>query len=355
MYKILVINPGSTSTKCAVYHDADLVIKSILHHSNQELAQFKNIADQYDFRKHLIVRWLDEEHIPLDFDVIVGRGGLIRPVHSGIYAVNESMCHDLLSGDYGEHASNLGGLIARDLADDLPHCRAVIVDPVVVDELQDVARVTGHPLIERKSIFHALNQKAVARLYAKEIGKPYESLNLIVAHLGGGISVGVHKGGLVIDVNNALNGDGPFSPERVGSVQDFELVDLCFSGRYTKNEIKKMMVGSGGLTALLGTNSAKEVEQRALSGKDSKAALVWEAMAYQVGKYIGGAAAVLCGKVDAILLTGSIAHSRYFIDYVSNMVEFIAPIKIYPGENELKAMADAALRLLNGEEKCLQY
>lgn len=348
MYKILVINPGSTSTKFAVYHDEESVFQKTLRHQGEELAPFNSVAAQYEFRKETILKALKEENIPVDFDIIVGRGGLTRPVISGVYEVSEEMRKVLLSAEYGEHACNLGGLIAADIAKELG-CKAVIADPVVVDELQDVARISGHPELPNISIFHALNQKAIARRYAKEIGKKYEELNLIVAHLGGGVSVGAHHFGKVIDVNCALGGNGPFSPERVGTVSAVGLMNLCFSGKYTQQEVKRMLVGNGGLMAHLGLNDAYQVELRAESGKDPHAALVFNAMAYNVAKEIGAKATVLKGKVDAILLTGGIAYGKGFCKYIEDMVGFIAPVKIYPGEDELGALASSGLRVLNGE------
>lgn len=283
-----------------------------------------------------------------EINAIVGRGGLVKPIESGVYEVNEALINDLNNPPLGEHASNLGGLIANDIAKSLNNgTKAYIADPVVVDELQDVARLTGHPDFTRVSIFHALNQKAIARTYAKEIGKKYEDINLIIAHLGGGVSVGAHDHGRVIDVNNALDGDGPFSPERSGSLPTGQLVKLCFSGKKTEAEIKKMLKGAGGLVAYLGTNDAYEVEIKAK--EDPKYKLVQDAMSYQVGKAIGEMAAVLKGKVDGILLTGGIAHNPFLVDYVKEMVGFIAPIKVYAGEDEMRALAMNGLMVLRGE------
>ena len=353
MKKILVINPGSTSTKFAVYHDEEAVFTKTLRHQGEELAPYPNVASQYEFRKETILNALKEEGITIDFDIIVGRGGLLRPIASGVYEVNEDMRETLLAAKYGEHACNLGGLIAADIAKGLG-CKAVIADPVVVDEMQDVARISGRPEIPNVSIFHALNQKAIARRYAKEVGKAYEELNVIVAHLGGGVSVGAHQKGKVIDVNCALGGDGPFSPERVGTLSASGLMNLCFSGKYTKDEVKKMLIGNGGLMAHLGLNDAYQVEIKAEKEGDPQAKLIYDAMAYQVGKAIGDKAAVLKGKVDAILVTGGIAYGKGFVKYIADMVEFIAPVKVYPGEDELGALASNGFRVLNGEE-CLKY
>ncbi len=348
MYKILVINPGSTSTKFAVYHDSEAVFTKTLRHQGEELAPYPNIASQYEFRKETILSALKEENIAIDFDIIVGRGGLLHPVVSGAYEVNEAMREDLLSAKWGEHACNLGGLIAADIAKSIG-CKAIIADPVVVDELQDVARITGMPELPIVSIFHALNQKAIARRYAAEVNRPYEELNVIVAHLGGGISVGAHQKGKVIDVNNALGGNGPFSPERVGTLPASALIELCYSGKYTREEMKKKLIGNGGLMAHLGLNDAYQVELRAESGNDPHAALIYDAMAYNIAKEIGAMATVLKGKVDAILVTGGIAYGKGFVKYIADMVDFIAPVKVYPGEDELGALASNGIRVLNGE------
>lgn len=353
--KILSINPGSTSTKIAVFCNEENVFLKNIKHSAEDLAAYKNIADQFEFRKDIILKELAEAGINIqELNYIVGRGGLVKPIPSGVYEVNPALIADLKKGVQGEHASNLGGLIAQDLANAIPGTRAFIADPVVVDELQAIARVSGHPLMERISIFHALNQKAIARTYAREIGRPYESLNLIVAHLGGGISVGAHKEGKVIDVNNALDGDGPFSPERSGGLPVGALAKLCFSGQYSLDEIKKLICGKGGYVGYLGTNDAYQVEKNAEAG-DEKAKAIQDAMAYQVAKEIGAMATVLKGKVDAILFTGGIAYSKAFVANVSEMVSFIAPIKVYPGEDEMKALAMNAYMLHKGEIEIKNY
>jgi butyrate kinase len=280
--------------------------------------------------------------------VAVGRGGLVKPIESGVYPVNGKMKDDLRAGFSGQHASNLGGLIADEIASSIPGAVAYIVDPVVVDELQSVARISGHPAIERKSIFHALNQKAVARLYANSIGKAYEELNLVIAHMGGGVSVGAHKKGRVIDVNNALSGDGPFSPERSGGLPSSQLVDLCFSGKYSHSELKSMLVGKGGMAAYLGTNNFIEICKMAESG-DMKAILVRDAASYQVVKEIGAMAAVLKGEVDAIILTGGLAHQESYMKRIESMVDFIADVVVYQGEDEMKALAYNGLLALDGK------
>ncbi len=346
---ILAINPGSTSTKIALFEEEILVFEKAIVHSNKELAEFEKVSDQFHFRKELIISELQDRKVNLArIAIVVGRGGLIKPIESGIYKINERMIQDLRSGVFGQHASNLGGLIADEIASGLQSADAFIVDPVVVDELQDVARLSGHPSIQRRSIFHALNQKAVARLYAATTGKKYEDLNLIVAHMGGGISVGAHCSGRVIDVNNALNGDGPFSPERSGSLPAGQLADLCFSGNYTHDEIKSMLTGKGGMVAYLGTNSFREVREMAESG-NKEAELVIKSFIYQAAKEIGAMAAVLEGKIDAILLTGGIAHNESVIKSIAKQVGFLAPVKVYPGEDEMKALAYNALLALDGK------
>ncbi len=344
---ILVINPGSTSTKFALFEEEQMLFEKTLAHSHSDIADYKNITDQFEFRKNLIMQELSDRNCdPGRIAVVVGRGGLVKPIESGIYEVNEKMIADLKSGLLGQHASNLGGIIAHDIAVTLPEAKAYIVDPVVVDELQPVARISGHPAIERISIFHALNQKAVARTYAATAGKNYEYLNLIIAHMGGGISVGAHKKGRVVDVNNALHGDGPFSPDRSGTLPAGQLADLCFSGKYTHTEIKSMITGKGGMVAYLGTNSFKDVCKMAGEG-DRKAILIRDAAAYQVAKETGAMAAVLEGKVDAIILTGGLAYNAAFVNLIKSMVQFIAKVVIYPGEDEIRSLAFNGLLALN--------
>jgi butyrate kinase len=353
--RILVINPGSTSTKIAVYQNYTAIFLKSIKHPYEELKKYPRVTDQFSFRKDIILHELKAAEIDLDsIAVVIGQGGMLKPIQSGIYEVNEAMRHDLMEGFLGEHASNLGGLIAHDLVLTLPNAKAYIADPVVVDELQDVARVAGHPQFKRYSIFHALNQKAIARSYAHSHDKKYDELNLIVAHMGGGISVGAHSNGKVIDVNNAFDGEGPFSPERSGTVPAGQLVKLCFSGEYDIEKVKKMIVGEGGLVAYLGTNDAYKIELKAKSG-DKEALLVQNAMSYQVGKIIGEMATVLKGEVDAILLTGGIANNNMVTDYIKSMVKFIAPVIVYPGEDEMKALAQNALRVIRGEVECKIY
>ncbi|MCK9256151.1 MAG: butyrate kinase [Bacteroidales bacterium] len=355
IYKILAINPGSTSTKIAIFeNDKNIFLKNIKH-SSEELKPFENITDQYEFRKNTILNELKDAGIDVNqINCIMGRGGLSKPIPSGVYKVNEEMKNDMVNSPLGEHASNLGALIADDIAKNLNNVAAYIADPVVVDEMEDIARISGHPNFERISILHALNQKATARRYARETNQIYEDLNLIVVHLGGGISVGAHKKGKVIDVNNALNGDGPFSPERSGTLPAGQLMSMCFSGKYTKAEIGLMLKGKGGFTAYLDTNDAYEVEMRAKQG-DEKAQFISDAMAYQVAKEIGSCATVLKGEVDAIILTGGIAYNKQFCSFIDDMTKFIAPMKIYPGEDEMSALAMNGLMVLKGELKPKEY
>jgi butyrate kinase len=352
---ILSVNPGSTSTKFSIFEEDKLVFENTLRHSSEELHRFKKITDQFQFRKDLILNELKERNIELHrIKAIVGRGGLLKPIESGVYKINKKMLTDLLSIEYGQHASNLGALIANDISLSLPGSESFIVDPVVVDELQDIARISGHPQIPRRSIFHALNQKAVARTYAEKIGKKYEDLSIIVAHMGGGISVGAHYKGRVIDVNNALDGDGPFSPERSGGLPSGQLAELCFSGKYNLAEIKSMITGKGGMVAYLGTNSFVEARKLADSGNPN-AMLIRNAISYQIGKEIGAAAAVLHGKVDAIILTGGLAYDDENVSIITKMVEFISKIVVYPGEDELKALAYNALLALEGKIPVRNY
>ena len=346
--RILVINPGSTSTKIAVFENESNVFLKNIKHSVEELKQFKSIIDQYEFRKTAILKQLEEADQDINtITCIMGRGGLTKPIQSGVYEVNESMKYDMLNSPFGEHASNLGGYIADNIAKGLKNVKAYIADPVVVDEMEDIARIAGHPKFERISIFHALNQKVIARKYARENDLVYENINLIIVHLGGGISVGAHFKGRVIDVNNALNGQGPFSPERSGTLPTQQLVNICFSGDYTLAEVKLMIKGEGGIFAYLGTNDAYEVEMRAKNG-DEKAQFISDAMAYQVAKEIGAMATVLKGDVSAIILTGGIAYNKQFCSYIEEMVSYIAPLKVYPGEDEMASLAMNGLLLLQG-------
>ncbi|WP_353892352.1 butyrate kinase [Proteinivorax hydrogeniformans] len=352
--RILTINPGSTSTKIAVFEGDNPLYEETLRHSAEEVGKFDSIIDQYEFRKEVILNSLDNQGINLSkLSAVVGRGGLLAPMAGGTYEVNEKMLEDLKVGILGQHASNLGGIIANEVAKQL-NIPAYIVDPVVVDEMEDVARISGMPELERKSILHALNQKAVARRAAEDLGGEYQDFNLIVAHMGGGVSVGAHKGGRVIDVNNALDGEGPFSPERSGGLPVGDLVKLCFSGKFTQEEIKKKITGKGGLVAYLGSNDGREIQEMVDKG-DEKAALVYEAMAYQVAKEIGSCAAVLKGEVDGIVLTGGLAYDKGLVKWINDRVEFIGKVMVYPGEDEMLALAEGGLRVLQGKEQAQTY
>lgn len=353
-YKILAINPGSTSTKIAIYENENLIFKETISHSNSDLEKFDRISDQFEYRKKIILDTVKEQKFNMsELNAIVGRGGNMRPVEGGTYKVNEEMVGDLTVGVMGQHASNLGGIIADAIARDL-ELSAYVVDPVVVDEFEDYARISGIPEIKRKSKDHPLNQKAVARLAASELGGVYSDYNFIVAHMGGGISIGIHKKGRIIDVNNCLDGEGTFSPERSGSLPVGSLVEMCFSGKYTMHEIKKKITGKGGLVAYLGTNDAREVKKKIAEG-DGYAKLIYETMAYQISKDIGAAATVLKGKVENIVLTGGLAYDEDLVQWIKERVEFIAPVKVYPGENEMQAMVQGVIRILNGEEKLKVY
>ncbi len=350
----LIINPGSTSTKIGVFEDETLLFEETLRHSTEEISQFAAIVDQKDFRKKIITDLLAEKNFDMkSLDVVVGRGGMLKPIPGGTYAVTDELLNDLRIGVQGQHASNLGGIIAREIGDGLG-IPSFIVDPVVVDELQPVARFSGIPELPRTSVFHALNQKAVAKRYAKEAGKPYEALRLIVVHMGGGVSVGAHVDGRVVDVFNALDGDGAFSPERAGALPTGALIKLCFSGKYTEKEVYGKAVGNGGFNAYLGTNDMREVTRRADAG-DENAALVKEAFIYQVAKDIGSMACVLGGNVDRIIVTGGIAYGTDVVNALREKTEWIAPFTVYPGEDELLALAQGAIRALNGEEKVMEY
>lgn len=352
--KSLIINPGSTSTKIGVFEDETLLFEETLRHSTEEISRYDTIVDQKDFRKKIITDLLESKNFDMkSLGVVVGRGGMLKPIPGGTYEVTEELLADLKVGVQGQHASNLGGILARELADEIG-VPAYIVDPVVVDELMPIARYSGMAEIPRGSIFHALNQKAVAKRYAKEIGKPYESLRLIVVHMGGGVSVGAHEGGRVVDVFSAFDGDGAFSPERAGGVPCGALVKLCFSGKYTEKEIYSKLIGKGGFNAYLGTNDMRDVTKRANDG-DEKAAEAKAAFLLQVSKDIGSMACVLNGKVDRIIVTGGIAYGAEVVAALKERAEWIAPFTVYPGEDELLALAQGALRVMKGEEKPMVY
>lgn len=354
MYRILAINPGSTSTKISVYDDETELFEKTIVHTEKELSNFKEIIDQLEWRKSLIENTLKENGIDIKTcSAIASRGGMMKPLKGGAYILSDAILNDLKAINVNGHASNLAAFIAKSISDKL-NIAAYVIDPVVVDEMSDIARITGLPEIQRVSRFHALNQKAVALLAAKELGKRYEEINLIVAHLGGGISVGAHLKGHVVDVNDALEGDGPFSSNRSGGLPVGPLIRLCFSGKYTEKELIKMVTNQSGITAHLGTNQMKTVEENALSGSE-KSELILDAMCYQVAKSIGAAAAVLEGKVDAIVLTGGIVKGKYTAEKIIKRVSFIARVLLYPGEEEMRALTNGVLRVLRGDEKAKIY
>jgi len=344
--RILAINPGSTSTKVAVFEDENRVFSKSIAHSPEEIAQFDKITDQYGFRHELIIDTLKSAGQKLDFDAVVGRGGLAKPVEGGVYIVCEEMCDDMRRCRH-QHACDLGCILAYDIANEVG-CPSYVADPGVVDELCDYARVSGSPMMERVCIWHALNQRAIARRYAKSIGRRYEDLNLIICHLGGGISVAAHDHGRAIDANNALNGEGPFSPERAGSLPACDLIRLCYSGQYTEEQLMKRIAGQAGLTAHLGTNDVRKVIEM-IDGGDEHAQLILDAMIFHVAKAIASEGAVFFGKVDAILLTGGMAYSDYVIDRLKPRIEYLAPVHVFPGEDEMEALASNALGVLRGE------
>ncbi len=350
---VLVINPGSTSTKVALFKGDENIIQENLSHSSNEIEKFEKIVDQFDYRKEMIIAWMQEMSYDLkSLKAVVGRGGLLKPMPSGTYIVSDEMIEDLKIGIQGEHASNLGGIIAKSIADplDIP---SFIVDPVAVDEFEDIARISGLPQIKRKSLLHALNIKAIAHRVANDRDKKVEDLNLIVAHLGGGISVVPLKKGKMIDTNNA-NEMGPFSPERVGGLPSGDVVKMCFSGKYTPAELKQKMRGKGGLVAYLGTNDARDVI-RMIEDGDKNAKLIFDAMGYQIAKEIASMATVLKGEVDAVVLTGGVAYSDYLTRYIRERVEFIAPVIIKAGEDEMKALNEGVIRVMNESEKAKIY
>lgn len=353
-YKLLIINPGSTSTKIGVYEDEREILEETLRHSSDKIGKYPTIVDQLDFRKDVILKVLEEKNFDIKtLNAVVGRGGMLKPIPGGTYEVTDALVADLKKGVQGQHASNLGGILAKEIGNEL-NVPSFIVDPVVVDELEEVARISGVPELPRKSKFHALNQKAVAKRFGKESGKGYENLNLIVTHMGGGVSVGAHKQGKVVDVNNALDGDGPFSPERAGGVPVGDLVKMCFSGKYSEKEVYSKLVGKGGCVAYLNTNDFRDVLKLSEEG-NKEAQLIYDAFIYQVAKEIGAMATVLEGKVDKIILTGGMAYSEKVVGDITKRVGWISEVKTYPGEDELLALAQGAIRVLDGEEKAKEY
>ncbi len=360
MHRVLTINPGSTSTKVALFEDETSVFVETIRHSSEQIAAFDHIADQYEMRHETIVALLQEKGVDLNtLDAIVGRGGVLRPIPSGTFRVNQDMLDELCTPKEREHASNLGAILAHEIAltAGIP---AFIVDPVCVDEFDPIARVSGLPEIERRSLSHALNLKAAARRAAQEMGKKYSEVNLVVVHLGGGISMAAHCKGRQVDVNQALDGTGPFAPERSGGLPVGDVVRMCYSVppyehvHLAYDEMFKKLAGKGGMTAHLGTNDAVEVERRIASG-DAHARLIYEAMAYQIAKEIGLMATVLKGDVDAIVITGNLAHSDMLLNWIQERVAWIAPVRVYPGEDEMLSMAQGALRVLRGEEAPRTY
>lgn len=351
---ILIINLGSTSTKIAISKSGTMLFTESVNHPAEELKKYKTIIDQYELRENTILKVLADKGLSLDeINGVASRGGNMKPIPGGIYEICPAMIDDMKSGKYGQHPNMCGGIVAHALGKRLG-IPALTVDPPTVDEMCTSAQYSGIPQIKRQSSFHALNQKATARKIASRLGKNYEEVNLIVAHLGGGISVGAHRNGKVVDVNNALDGDGPFSPERAGTLPAGDLVKLCFSGDYTKEQVLRLVQGGGGLVAYLGTTSGLEIEKRISEG-DAVAAEVFEAMSYQVAKEIGACTAVLMGRVDAIALTGSLAYSQRLTESLKEKVSFIAQVLLDPGENEMEALAAGAMRYFNGEEKLSIY
>lgn len=353
--KILVVNPGSTSTKVAVYEYTRNIFLTNIQHSFSELSKFDRVVEQYEYRKQKVLDILSLEGFNLnEFNIVISRGGLLKPMESGVYRVNDAMINDIKK-PMAEHISNIGGYIAKDIADMIGNgVQAYVVDPSCVDEFDDIARLSGLPELPRKSFLHTLNQKAVARRYATEYNRSYGDINLIVTHMGSGITVGAHRKGRIIDVNNGLDGDGPFAAERAGTIPAGQLVDLCFSGKYTQPEIRKLLTGFGGMQAYLGTCNAVEVERMIQNG-DKNAELVYSAMAYQVAQSIGAMATVLKGDVEAILLTGGLAHGKIFTEMISERVSFITKVLIYPGEDEVHALAMNGLMILKNEIKAKEY
>jgi len=352
--KILAIDPGSTSTKVALFEDEELLYKETIRHKQKEMITFEFVKDQTEFRLKLIEKFLKKVKTDLEsIDAFIGRGGLMKPVKSGVYLVNDRMIEDLMSNKFGEHASNLGGVLAKELADkvDKP---AYIADPVVVDEMSSVAKISGLNGISRRPLWHALNQKAVGKKYAEKIGSKYENLNLIIAHLGGGISVGLHKHGRVTDVNNALDGDGPFSPERTGSLPVGEVYELAFSGQYTLDQIKKLNYGFGGLVSYLNTSDAEEVSDMISEGH-LFAKRVMKAMVYQIAKEIGSLYAVTRGNLDAIIITGGLAYNQDVLQPLLEYLDHLGEIIVFPGEDELESLAFNVMQIQNNKQELKIY
>ena len=355
-YKVLAMNFGSTSTKVAIYEDDKEVMIQTFRHSNEEMAGISNMEENAAFRKGVIMSYLKEQGVDLSqLDAIVGRGGLMRGIEGGTYIVNDNMLKDLHSCQYGYHVCNLGGILANEIGGELGK-PAYVVDPPVVNEVADVAKLSGHPDFPRRALFHALNQKAIAKRFAEESGRPYESLNLIVAHMGGGTSVGCHRQGKVVDVNNGLEGEGAFTGERCGGLTALDVVKATLSGQWgsTYAEIRHELCMKSGLVGHTGTNDGREITRRIAEG-DKQAELAYRTMAYQVSKEICALAAPLMGKVDAILLTGGFAYDKMLMGWIEEYVGFLAPVYVYPGEDEMLALAQGAMRVLTGKETAKVY
>lgn len=353
MYKVLAINPGSTSTKISVAHDDKLLFVEDIKHSRDELSQFEKISDQYEFRKQHILSELEKRGIPLDFDATVGRGGLSKAVPSGVFRVNLQMIEDQKKAVH-QHACDLGCMLAYEIAELIPGCPSFVADPGVVDEMAPEAHITGLPEIPRICIWHALNQKAIARRYASEIGTTYDKLNLIICHLGGGISIAAHEQGKAIDANNALDGDGPFSPERTGTLPMSDIIHLCFSSGMKEDELLRLVSARGGLLAHLGTNDMRMIVKQIEEG-DKHAELIVSAMIWNVAKAIAAEGAVLCGKIDAVLLTGGLCYSDYIVNLLKKRIEFLAPVVVYPGQDEMLALTENAIAALSGQREVFEY
>ena len=351
--KNLILNPGSTSTKIALFDTNTMIFSKSIRHPQEELAKFSNIMGQKEFRSQAIMETCKEQNIDLkEIAAVIGIGGLLSPGKGGVYEVNDTMVRDLTACTYGEHASNLGGVLAAEIASELK-VKAYIADPVTTDEMHEVARISGLPDVTRTGKCHTLNQKAVAVMAAKELGKPYKSCNLVIVHLGGGISVAAHCGGLIVDVNDA-RGEGPFCMDRTGGVNTLEVVKVCLSGKYSKDEMTKKINGNGGVVAYLNTRDFFDV-MKWRAEKDPKTIAVYNAMTYQIAKEIGAQAAVLRGKVDAIVYTGGMSREKEFIDDINGYVGHLAKVLVFPGEFELEALAAYVSQVQSGETKPIEY
>ena len=352
-YKIFAINPGSTSTKVALFEDEKLLFEEKISHSNEQLKRFPKLWDQFEYRNKAVFSFLEKHNVTVNqLSAVVGRGGLIKSIPGGTYQVNDAMISDAKKGLQGEHAANLGCAIAKSIADSAG-ISAYVVDPISVDEFEPLARYSGHPLIERRSLSHTLNIHAVGRMAAEKLGVNYQQTNFIIAHLGGGISICPLKKGRIVDVNDA-SAAGPFSPERTGDLPLQQFIKLCFSGKYNQNQMKKLVMGEGGLTAYLKTNNAEEIERRIEAG-ERQVKEIYQAMAYQVAKEIGAMSTVVNGNIRAIIISGGLANSKMLIDWISERIKFIAEVLVMPGEFEMEALAKGVLRILKGTEEAKTY